>query len=102
MIETFAGGASSRHQFHYAAEHVVPTSMQELPLKARSDGSLKDKQESFVQGSVGLRLFPATEDALSVLQKHVDATKVFLEVYAPARQARKHRRCCVITFTEAC
>lgn len=102
MIETFPGGGSSRYQFHYAAEHVVPTSMQELPLNARSDGSLTDKQESFVQGSVGLRLFPVTEDALSMLQMYIDTTKLFLEVYVPARQAQKHRQCCVITFTEAC
>lgn len=96
MIETVPGGVSSRHQFYYAAEHVIPTPMQELPLKARSDGSLTKKQESFVQGSVGLRLFPATEDALSVLQTYIDATKVFLEVYTLTRHTRKHRRCCEI------
>eukprot|EP00752_Nemacystus_decipiens_P007665 g6853.t1 len=51
-----------------------------LPLEARHDGSMAKKQRKQVQGSVGLRVSPATDGALNRLQELIDAKKVFLEV----------------------
>lgn len=54
--------------------------MKVVPLEAKHDGSMTKKQRELVQGSVGLRVSPATDGALSRLQESIDVKKVFLEV----------------------
>lgn len=49
-------------------------------MRAKHDGSLTSKELKLVQSSIGLRISPATDDALRVLQESEDAKKIFLEV----------------------
>ncbi|CAM9127974.1 unnamed protein product, partial [Hapterophycus canaliculatus] len=53
---------------------------QVLPLEAKDDGSMTEKQRNLVQGSIGLCVLPATDGAISRLQEAIDAKKIFLEV----------------------
>lgn len=73
---------SENHAF-FNALVVEMLGMQVLPLEAKHDGSMTKEQRQLVQGSVGLRVSPATDGALSRLQESIDVKKVFLEVTTP-------------------
>lgn len=71
----------SRRSLGGWSTHVVPETLQELPLEAKHCIGLTVKQRQLVQGSIGLRVYPVTDGALSLLQRSIYAKKVFLEVH---------------------